>query len=204
MKRAFLFVVVGALFFLSALASNRGAGAARAQTAGVVHYSMDYTMDRREDGALCLDFRNIKGFNDICLEFVSEDRASAKVLTKLGLTPGSGSDPNEPARMTVVLPGTISANPVVVCRFRNGNDGPIVFYLKFDPSSSPRRGRIYLGNGPDDALIMSVPKCPPGCWLAQVVQPDPPPCIASKCCNNGGVTYDLTTCTITCHNGDCD
>jgi hypothetical protein len=204
MKRAFLFVVVGALFFLSAFASNRGAGAARAQTAGVVHYSMEYTLDRMDDGALSVDFRNIKGFDDIWLECVAEDRASAKVLTRLGLTPGSGTDASAPPRMTVILPGFISANPAVIIRFRNGIDGPIAFYLKFDPTATPRRGRIYLGNVFDDALVMSVPKCPPGCWLAQVVQPDPPPCIASKCCNNGGVTYNLTLCTITCHNGDCD
>jgi hypothetical protein len=204
MRKAFLFIAVGVSLALSGLSFGPVAPAPHAQITEQVHYSMEYTLDRMDDGALSVDFRNIKGFDDIWLECVAEDRASAKVLTRLGLTPGSGTDASAPPRMTVVLPGFISANPAVIIRFRNGIDGPIAFYLKFDPTATPRRGRIYLGNVLDDALVMSVPKCPPGCWLAQVVQPDPPPCIASKCCNNGGVTYNLTLCTITCHNGDCD
>jgi hypothetical protein len=197
------FALLGTALLLSVLSSSSATPGSRVPTLGTVHYSMEYTLDRRDDGALSVDFKNIKGFDDICLECVAEDRSTAKVLSRLGLTPGSGTVASVLPRMTVILPGFISANPAVILRFRNGIDGPIIFYLKFDPASTPRRGRIYLGNDPDDAL-MSVPKCPPGCWLAQVIQPEPPPCITSKCCNDGGVTYDLTFCTITCHNGDCN
>jgi hypothetical protein len=204
MRKASLFMMLGAFLALSGLSSSPAAPAPVAQMTGTVHFSMEYTLDRQTDGALCVDFRDIKGFTAVCLECVSDDRSTAKVLSRLGLTPASGMDASAPPRMTVILPESISANPAVVLRFRNGVDGPVIFYLKFDPASTPRRGRLYLGNVRDDALIMSAPACPPLCWLAQVVQPENPPCIASKCCKDGGVTYDLTLCTITCHNGDCE
>jgi len=204
MKRLLLWVAAGSLLFLSALPSNTGIRPVRGQTVGSIPYAMDYTMDRRVDGALSLDFLNIRGLDDFCLEYVSEDKDSAQILSKMSLAPGSEADRSKFPRMSVILPILNNAGPLVVLRFRRGNDGPIVFYVKFTASSLPRRGRLYLGNGRDGAVVASAPACPPGCWLAQVVQLVPPVCVKQKCCQDGGVTYDLTNCTITCHNGDCD
>jgi len=204
MKRFFLFALGGFSVLLFTLLAGSGGGQSHEQASGLTHYSMEYTLERRVDGILFLDFLNIQGFDDICLEYVSEDKESAQIFSKMSLAPGPETDRSEPPRMSVILPVANNADPRVVLRFRRGGDGPVVFYIKFIPSTVPLRGKLYLGNDQDESVVTSIPRCPPGCWLAQIVQLIPPVCVNDKCCNNGGVTYDLTTCTITCHNGDCD
>jgi hypothetical protein len=166
-----------------------------------IPYSMEYETVLSAKDALTINFFNIEGFDKVVIENVSSDSKTATVYSSMGLTPGVTADTSKPPQISIVLPIIYQQNdPNVYIRVRKSIDTPVVFCLKFLPSETRRTGKVASGSG--EQKLLNAPGCPTWCWWATIVS-YVPPCIQVKCCQQGGVTYDLNNCTITCWQGDC-
>jgi hypothetical protein len=203
-KRTFLlisFFLVLLLNLYPGRSYDAGGGAIKPQDKTIA-YSMEYEIVLSAKDILTVNFFNINGFDKIVIESVSSDSKTATVFSRMNLSPGATVDPAKYPPISLVLPVIYQQNdPNVYIRVRKSTDTPAIYCLKFLPSQARRTGKVSSGSGQQE--LLSAPGCPTWCFWAYIVHYGVPPCLQIKCCQQGGVTYNLNDCSITCHAGDC-
>jgi len=108
-----------------------------------------------------------------------------------------------PYSLVLELSSSTDLTQPVPLRIQDLSDPSMFFFLSFSPKGNSGSGLITISRQKGNSQIPSVAPvdtddpCGPGCWRASASNGS---CSTSKCCGDGGVTFDMDACIITCQN----
>lgn len=147
------------------------------------------------DGQVTVQFTT-KGLHGISIRRVDPNNPS-EVLTQVSA--GPRSDTNQAGQVTLAFDRTVSPDAPMLLEVSDLQDATVHFRVLFTPRKLNDHAQVRITKGQVNPSMRPV-ECGPGCFLAQGSNGG---CSVSKCCNDGGMIFNMDSCSITCAAGDC-
>lgn len=147
------------------------------------------------DGHLTVQLTT-KGLHGVSIRRV-DPNDNTEVLTQV--TAGPRSDTHEAGQVSLAFDRAVSPDAPMLLEVSDLQDATVHFRILFTPRKLNDHAQIRITKGTVNPSMRPV-ECGPGCYLAQGSNGG---CSVSKCCNDGGMTFNMDSCSITCAAGDC-